>query len=81
MTAIVIMIIIKMIMIIVIRICIMKHSNDSYSCNGVNANNDMNTHTDTHLEDYNKVKEQMEKAAVDFKDFEKQDVKFTEDIA
>jgi len=35
----------------------------------------------THLKDYNKVKEQMEKAAVDFKDFEKQDVKFTEDIA
>jgi len=34
-----------------------------------------------HLKDYNKVKEQMEKAAADFKDFEKQDVKFTEDIA
>jgi len=35
----------------------------------------------THLKDYNEVKVRMEKAAEAFKDFENQDVKFTEDIA
>jgi len=34
-----------------------------------------------HLKDYNSIKGQMEKAALDFKEFERQDVKFTEDIA
>lgn len=34
----------------------------------------------THLKDYNGLKGQMEKAAADFKAFEQQDVKFTEDI-
>eukprot|EP00442_Polarella_glacialis_P051545 CAMPEP_0115144160 /NCGR_PEP_ID=MMETSP0227-20121206/61262_1 /TAXON_ID=89957 /ORGANISM="Polarella glacialis, Strain CCMP 1383" /LENGTH=1421 /DNA_ID=CAMNT_0002553249 /DNA_START=158 /DNA_END=4423 /DNA_ORIENTATION=- len=35
----------------------------------------------THLSDYNKIKEKMEKSALDFKEFERLDVKFTEDIA
>lgn len=35
----------------------------------------------THLVDYNKIKAQMEKAALDFKELERQDVKYTEDIA
>jgi len=39
------------------------------------------TEHNTHLVDYNKIKGQMEKAALDFKEFERQDVKFTEDIA
>jgi len=34
-----------------------------------------------HLKDYNGVKEQMEKSAAEFKEFERLDVKFTEDIA
>lgn len=32
------------------------------------------------LKDYNSIKVQMEKSALDFKEFERQDVKFTEDI-
>mmetsp|Transcript_50633 Transcript_50633/g.147258 ORF Transcript_50633/g.147258 Transcript_50633/m.147258 type:complete len:1378 (-) Transcript_50633:296-4429(-) len=39
------------------------------------------TEHNTHLVDYNKIKAQMEKAALDFKELERQDVKFTEDIA
>jgi len=35
----------------------------------------------TQLKDYNSIKGRMEKAALDFKEFEQQDVKFTEDIA
>lgn len=34
-----------------------------------------------HLKEYNDVKAQMEKSALEFKEFEKMDVKFTEDIA
>mmetsp|Transcript_13427 Transcript_13427/g.38169 ORF Transcript_13427/g.38169 Transcript_13427/m.38169 type:complete len:1387 (+) Transcript_13427:62-4222(+) len=34
-----------------------------------------------HLKDYNNIKARMEKSALDFKEFERQDVKFTEDIA
>merc|ERR1719171_1636898 len=35
----------------------------------------------THLGDYNGIKAEMEKAAAEFKDMERQDVKFSEDIA
>jgi len=38
------------------------------------------TEHNKHLKGYNDVKAQMEKAAVQFKDFEKEDVQFTEDI-
>merc|ERR1712087_478775 len=39
------------------------------------------TEHNDHLQEYNQIKVKMEKAAEDFKEFEKQDVKFTEDIA